>query len=161
MSLGTVHADGDRRRLRFERIFDASVDEVWSALTEPERLARWLAPGSIEDKPGGSVSFDFGEGGLVTGAVLRHERPSVLEFEWRFDGETQSIVRFMLQAEGLRTHLVLEHFALGTVHAAGYAAGWHAHLDGLRDEIEGGAGSWDERFADVLPSYRRAAETIA
>jgi hypothetical protein len=55
----------------------------------------------------------------------------------------------------------LEHVALGIDHAAGYAAGWHAHLDALRDELEGGSGSWDERFADVLPSYRQAAEQLA
>jgi uncharacterized protein YndB with AHSA1/START domain len=160
MSLGTLQVDGDRRRLRFERTFDASVDEVWSALTEPERLARWLAPGTIGDEPGARVALDFGEGGEVSGAVVRCERPSLLEFEWHFTGEMQSIVRFALRADGAHTHVVLEHIALGRDHAAGYAAGWHAHLDALRDELEGGTGSWDERFADVLPSYRQAAEAI-
>ena len=161
MSLGTLQVDGDRRQLRFERTFDAPVDEVWSALTEPERLARWLAIGSIAEEPGGDVAFDFGEGGRISGVVLRRERPSLLEFEWRFSGETRSIVRFLLRADGTRTQLVLEHVALGIDHAAGYAAGWHAHLDALRDELEGGSGSWDERFADVLPSYRQAAEQLA
>ena len=160
-SLGTLHADGNRRQVRFERTFDAPVAEVWSALTDPERIARWLAPGKIGDKQGEVVALDFGEGGQVTGTVLRSERPSLLEFEWRFSGETQSVVRVTLHAEGSRTRLALEHFALGSTHAAGYAAGWHAHLEALRDELEGGNGSWDERFAAVLPSYREAAEALA
>jgi uncharacterized protein YndB with AHSA1/START domain len=158
--LGTLHLDGDRRRLRFERTFDAHVDDVWSALTDPLRLARWLAPGSIGDEPGARVALDFGDGGWVTGSVLRYERPRLLEFEWRFSGETQSVVHLELHAEGAVTHVVLEHAALGPDHAVGYAAGWHAHLDALRDELHAGVGSWDERFAAVLPAYRKAAETI-
>jgi uncharacterized protein YndB with AHSA1/START domain len=160
-SLGELQADGDRRQLRFERTYDAPIDDVWSALTDPERLGRWLAPGCIGDAPGESVALDFGEGGTVSGAVLRRERPSLLELEWRFSGETQSVVRFALRATGSQTHLVLEHLALGRDHAVGYAAGWHAHLETLRDELEGGSGSWEQRFASVLPSYRQVAETIA
>lgn len=161
MSLGTLQIDGERRRVRFERTFDAPVDDVWSALADAPRLARWLAPGSIGDEPGGTVVLDFGEGGQVSGRVLRSERPTLLEFEWRFTGETLSIVRIELSAAGAKTQLVLEHRALGSEHAVGYAAGWHAHLHALRDELEGGDGSWDERFAAVLPSYRGAAAAIS
>jgi uncharacterized protein YndB with AHSA1/START domain len=159
-ALGTLEIDGNRRRLCFERIFEAPPEEVWSALTDPTRLARWLAPGSVGEKPSDAVSLDFGDGGTVTGAVLRFEPPHLLEYQWRFSGEDESIVRYTLHAEEARTRLVLEHLALGTDHAVGYAAGWHAHLDALRDEIEGGTGSWDERFAAVLPSYRSAAEAV-
>jgi hypothetical protein len=65
--------------------------------------------------------------------VLRCEWPTLLEFEWHFSGETRSVVRFELHAEEEHTRLVVEHLALGSQHAVGYAAGWHAHLDGLRD----------------------------
>ena len=30
-------------------------DAVWAALTEPERLVDWLAPGEIELRPGGAA----------------------------------------------------------------------------------------------------------
>jgi uncharacterized protein YndB with AHSA1/START domain len=159
-ALGTFEVDGTRRRLCFERSFEASPEDVWSALTDPERLARWLAPGTVGEKPGDAISLDFGDGGEVTGVLLRVERPHLLEYQWRFSGEEESIVRFTLQAEAAGTRLVLEHLALGTDHAVGYAAGWHAHLDALRDEIDGGTGSWDERFAAVLPSYRSAAAAV-
>jgi hypothetical protein len=43
--LGSLRIDGDRCGLRFERVYDTTPDDLWSALTEPERLARWLAPG--------------------------------------------------------------------------------------------------------------------
>jgi uncharacterized protein YndB with AHSA1/START domain len=38
-----LRAEGDRCGIRFERRYDFTPEEVWSALTEPDRLTRWLA----------------------------------------------------------------------------------------------------------------------
>lgn len=154
--LGVLRAEGGRRSVRFERYLAAPVEEVWDALTNPDRLARWLAPGRIE----GDVRFDFGEGGVVTGRVLYSEPPSVLEYEWHFSGEAESVVRFELSAAGEGTQLVLDHRALAAEHATGYSAGWHAHLAALDDHLAGVSGSWDERFAAALPRYREAAAAL-
>jgi uncharacterized protein YndB with AHSA1/START domain len=158
--LGILRAEGSRRGVRFERLFAAPVAEVWDALTDPARFGRWLAPGLIELRVDGAVSLDFGEGGLVTGRVLRCEPPSLLEFEWRFPGETESVVCFELMAAGDGTRLVLDHRALAEDHATGYSAGWDAYLASLHDHLEGGNGSWDERFAAALPQYREAAAAL-
>lgn len=158
--LGMLRLEGERRGVRFERWFATPVDEVWDALTNPERLARWLAPGSIGNDAGDAVRLDFAQGGTVTGRVLRCEPPSLLEFEWRFAGETESVVRLELAATDGGTHLLLDHRALGAGHAAGYSAGWHAYLASLKDEFEGRDGSWDERFAAALPRYRESAAAL-
>ena len=65
---GVVRIDGARRGLRFERVLGASPEEVWSALVEPERLARWLAPTTIDARLGGSVRVEFDADQVVTGA---------------------------------------------------------------------------------------------
>ena len=40
---GTVTAEADgRQRLEFRRSWPDPIDDVWSALTEPDRLARWI-----------------------------------------------------------------------------------------------------------------------
>ena len=39
---GTVERDGEVYALRFERDYQASIGEVWSAMTDPERTPRWL-----------------------------------------------------------------------------------------------------------------------
>ena len=39
---GQVDHDGDRRTLRLTRTFRAPIEDVWAAVTEPERLARWI-----------------------------------------------------------------------------------------------------------------------
>jgi uncharacterized protein YndB with AHSA1/START domain len=154
--LGTLRPDGARRAVRFERRYDAPPAEVWSALTEPERLARWLAPAELEPHAGGVVAARFDET-TVTGRVLAWEPPSLLEYEWRFEGEPESVVRFELEPDGDGTLLVLDHRLLAPEQAVGYGAGWHAHLDALRDLLEGGSGSWDERFEALLPRYRELA----
>ena len=151
---GTIEADGDRRRLRFERRFDAEIADVWSALIDPERLARWLAATSFAN---GRVEIAFDGGDVVTGAVLAWEPPLLVEYEWRYPGETESVVRFELAQDGDGTLLVLEHRRLGTDQSVGYAAGWHAHLDGLAAELDGRPSTWDERFDAWLPHYRTAA----
>lgn len=157
--LGRIEPDGSRRTIRFERRYDASPAEVWAALTEPDRLARWLAPATIDRQVGGRMRVDFGDD-VVTGAVLRLQPEELLELEWRFPGEEESVVRFELAPDGDGTLLMLEHRALGAEQATGYGAGWHAHLDRLGDLLGGGdVRSWEERFAELLPRYRDAAAT--
>ncbi|MHB8468868.1 MAG: SRPBCC family protein [Gaiellaceae bacterium] len=155
--LGTLRADGDRRAIHFERYYDAPPPEVWALLTEPAALARWLAPAAIAN---GAVRIDFEGGAVVTGAVLTWEPPHVLEYEWRFAGEEESVVRFELSPDGDGTLLVLDHRRLGVDQATGYGAGWHAYLDALGDELCGGSGSWGERFAALLPRYRELAAAL-
>ncbi len=157
---GVLRAEGERCGVRFERRFSVPVDELWDALTSPERLARWLAPGSVGSGTDGAVRLEFGEGGIVTGRVLHWDPPSLLEYEWRFAGETESVVRFELSPTAEGTLLVLDHRALADPNAAGYSAGWHAHLASLSDHLEGRDGSWDERFAAALPHYRESAAAL-
>ena len=56
---GQLRVDGDRRAVRFERRYEATPAEVWSALTEPERLARWLADAELDLRVGGQYVLRF------------------------------------------------------------------------------------------------------
>jgi uncharacterized protein YndB with AHSA1/START domain len=155
-SPGSVNPDGDRRALHFERTYAAAPEEVWSALTEPDRLARWMTGTSVQPGLGGRIVHDFGDDGTCGGAILAWEPPRLLEYEWRFPGETESVVRFELHALAADgTRLVLTHRRLGAEQATGYGAGWHAYLDTLASEVDGlEPVDWGERFAEVLPEYR-------
>jgi uncharacterized protein YndB with AHSA1/START domain len=52
--------DASNKKLLVERVFDAPVETVWQAWTQPELLDKWWAP-----KPwkANTVSMDFREGG--------------------------------------------------------------------------------------------------
>jgi uncharacterized protein YndB with AHSA1/START domain len=133
--------------VRLERRFDASPEELWAALTEPEQLRGWLGPAKLAD---GRVELVLGEADdqRVEGRLLVVDPPRVLEYEWRWPGETDSVVRFELRADGDGTLLVLDHRLLPAAAARGYDAGWRAYLDRLESLLAGDAvPSWDERFA--------------
>jgi uncharacterized protein YndB with AHSA1/START domain len=159
--IGVYRAEGERRSIRFEREYDASVGEVWAAVTEPERLRGWLAVGGavLEPRIGGRFELRMtrAEEPTAWGTVLTFDPPVLLEVEWRYEGEDESVVRIELEPRGERTLLVLEHRLLQAAQAAGYGAGWHAYLDALDDLLSGGSGSWDERFRSRLEDYRREA----
>jgi uncharacterized protein YndB with AHSA1/START domain len=155
--LGRLRSDGRRRAVRFERILDAPPADVWAALVDPGQLARWLAPAQLEPRAGGTIRIEFGRDQTVAGTVLVWEPPRVLEYEWRFPGESESIVRFELSAHGAGTLLVLDHARLSAQHAVGYGAGWHAHLDRLAGALAGSDVEWEPRFDEVLPRYRAQA----
>lgn len=159
--MGTLRADELRRAVRFARWFAAGPEEIWSALTGSDRTERWLAPARFEPHPGGVVEIVFDQDQTVTGVVLAWEPPRRLEYEWRFPGEEESIVRFELTPQEGGTLLILDHRQLGAAHATGYAAGWHAHLDRLDDLMSSRPRrSWDERFSALLPQYREQVESL-
>jgi uncharacterized protein YndB with AHSA1/START domain len=166
VTLGAYRVEGERRSIRFEREYGASVEDVWSAVTDPERLRRWLAVGGavLEPRAGGrfEVRMTPSEEETAWGTVLAFEPPRLLEVEWRYPGEDESVVRIELEPRGDRTLLVLDHRLLQAGQAAGYGAGWHAYLDALGDVLaDGDAGSWDERFQARIEDYRQAAAAAA
>jgi len=44
--LGSLHSADDKGVVRMEDRYDTDIDDLWSALTEPGRLARWY--GEVE-----------------------------------------------------------------------------------------------------------------
>ena len=159
---GVVRNDDDRCAVQFRRLYDYTPEELWSALTDPEQLGRWLARAPRFDREaGGFVDLLFGDDGddqRATGRILTWDEPHVLEYEWRFPGEDDSIVRFELQRQEFGTLLVLDHRQLGRSSGVGYSAGWHAHLDTLAGAIE--LDAWQARFEELLPSYAAQADAL-
>ena len=72
--------------LRYVRLLDAPVDDVWRALTEPDRLAEWLAAARLDLVPDGEVVLHWlntgpdGEEAIVHGRITALEPPTLLEY---------------------------------------------------------------------------------
>ena len=64
-ALGTITHSGSTYTARLERIIPHDTSAVWSMLTQPDRLVEWLAPGTIELKPGGAAKLNFTDSGIV------------------------------------------------------------------------------------------------
>src|SRR3990167_8599049 len=66
---------GDRIVAELAVTLDNPVHEVWAALTEPDRLAQWLAPGRIELREGGVARLDFADSGIVIDSTVTAVEP--------------------------------------------------------------------------------------
>ena len=69
---------GDGRSVRLQRDYDAPIEDVWDALTNPERIGRWFLPISGDYRLGGRYQFE----GNAGGEIVACERPNRLKVTW-------------------------------------------------------------------------------
>lgn len=107
-------SDGrDARVLIIRRHYDAPIEAVWQACTEPDRINRWLRPISGDLRPGGKFQLEDNAGG----DILHCEPPHRLVLTWVYgpmanEGES-SVVEFRFAAAaGGGTDFVLDHAAV-------------------------------------------------
>lgn len=88
-------------------VYDTDVADLWDAVTNPERIARWFLPVSGELKAGGHFQLE----GHAGGDIMVCEAPRILEVTWCF-GEDKSWVNLKLSEEtGRKARLELRHIA--------------------------------------------------
>jgi uncharacterized protein YndB with AHSA1/START domain len=160
---GTLVVSGEIAVIAFERRLGHPVEAVWAALTDPDELAAWLGPGTVEPRAGGRISICTGPGdrpGLqraMSGRVLAWDPPRVLEHEWIQPGLDISVVRYELEPEAGGTILRLTHRRSVAPGATGGRAGWHAYLDRLAAHLDRlPVPAWSERRAEVQDVYGEA-----
>jgi uncharacterized protein YndB with AHSA1/START domain len=66
------------KAVRVKRTFATSVDDLWDAVTDPDRLARWFLPVSGDLKVGGSYQLQ----GNAGGEILACDAPRRLSVTW-------------------------------------------------------------------------------
>jgi uncharacterized protein YndB with AHSA1/START domain len=153
---GEIGAGTKGRSVRFERHFDATADEIWAALTDPEQVRVWLlCEATFELRVGGAVSFDWGEDGKSAGTISIYDPPHVLEYSW-IEQEGTSIVRFDVRpGDGEGVVLVLDHSELPASMHAGVGAGWHAHLEALGALLAAESFEFQPRYRELQPEYEK------
>ena len=72
-----------------EIVVPGSPDEVWKALTEPDRLEEWFATeAELDARPGGAGVFRWGDGDERRAVVREAEPAERLVLDWDDGGET-------------------------------------------------------------------------
>ncbi len=90
--------------IRREIVLPSPREEVWAALTDPERLAEWFANDvELELTPGGAAIFRWGNGEERQATVTAVDPERRLAFSWDEDGE----VEFTLADAGEGTRLTV------------------------------------------------------
>ncbi|HZE39534.1 MAG TPA: SRPBCC family protein [Stackebrandtia sp.] len=159
--VGTLHLMDGKGVVRMEDVFDTAIEDLWSALTEPKRLARWI--GEVEGEPrlGERVRARFTsswEGWLRVDVC---EPPRRLEVA-SLDNDASTVIAAELFAEGDRTRLVVEERGFPVPEVAAHGAGWQAHIEDLGAYLaDTPRRDWVTRWKELSPSYREQARDLA
>lgn len=170
---GTVTAPD---AVRIERLLPGPIERVWDYLVEPRLRATWLAAGAFESRVGGRVELlfdhatltpdddapppkyaDLRDGARMAGRITQFDPPHRLAYTWGEAEGADSHVLFELVPRGERVQLVVTHTRLPSrEQMLSVAAGWHAHLDILRDRLDARApqGFW-RRHTALEADYER------
>ncbi|MGH7641594.1 MAG: SRPBCC family protein [Candidatus Dormibacteria bacterium] len=158
-SLGSADGKGV---VRVEDRYDTDIEDLWSALTDPLRLARWYAEVEGDLRLGGEFRARvFASGWEGTGRVDACEPPRRLLVTMAEPGKPASELEATLAADGSQTMLVIERRGMALDHLAAYGAGWQIHVEDLAAYLAGReCCDADARWGELEPAYDVLAANV-
>jgi uncharacterized protein YndB with AHSA1/START domain len=152
------HTGNGKGVVRMEDRYDTDIDDLWSALTDPARLARWIAQVDGDLRLGGRIQARFTSSWTGPGRIDVCEAPHHLTVTLSPGASDETVIEAVLVAEQDRTHLVIEERGLPVAELADHGAGWQAHVEDLTSHLAGrDAGDWHTRWTALIPVYRDIA----
>lgn len=152
----TITPDGDTYRLVYEDVYATDIDDLWNAVTDAERLGRWMAVYRGDLSLGGEWTAQDGDGEPWSrGRVTSCDAPHSFTTTWQAEQEdpTDLVVRLAPSDGG--TRLTLEHTGVTSIF---YGAGWQVYLEQLRQLIAAPESTfseeqWQQRFGELRGEY--------
>jgi uncharacterized protein YndB with AHSA1/START domain len=159
--VGTMRAVDGRGVVRMEDTYDTDIEDLWTALTDPQRLSRWIAEVEGDLRLGGVFRARFTSDWEGSGRVDVCERPTRLVVTM-WDDEVETVIEARLTARAEKTRLVIEDRGLPLSELAANGAGWQAHMEDLATHLAGqGRADWKARWLELTPSYRERAINLS
>lgn len=156
--LGSMRRIDERRgAVRVEDVYDTNIHDLWSAVTEPKRLARWIAAVEGDLKVGGIVHTRFTSTWEGPGRIDVCDPPSHLVITMEPGTDDEAVIEAVLTGEGERTRLVVEERGLPLDALYKHGAGWQAHIEDLGRYLAGGQSNWKARWTELTPEYQSLA----
>lgn len=152
-ALGTLRAVGGTGVVRLEDRFQTSADDLWAALTHPDRVQRWLGVVEGERAVGEELQAHFFASGWEgTIRVVECEPPRHLLLASAAPGQPDGVMEVTLTPEGDATMLVVEDRGMPLDQIAAYGAGDQVHLEDLAAHLAGrDRCDPQERWQELLP----------
>jgi uncharacterized protein YndB with AHSA1/START domain len=177
--LGSLRSAGGKGVVRIEDRYDAGIDDLWSALTDPGRLASWYGQVEGDLRPGGQFRLHVVDADAdATGRVEACEPPRRLQVTTRETEESyrrgkgvppyDETLDATLTADGDgdgdgdQTILVIEVRGMPLDAIAFYGVGWQIHAENLAAYLAGRTrGDTKARWDDLVPAYQELAASIS
>lgn len=154
-ALCTMRSLGDNRgAIRMEDVYDTDAHDLWSALTDPHRLERWIVTVEGDLKVGGHIYTRFTSSWEGPARIDICDAPRHLLVTME-PGPSEAVIEAVLTPEGDKTRLVIEHRGVSLAEVSSHAAGWQAHLEDFTAYLGGRQrGDWQARWTELTPLYR-------
>lgn len=157
---GTLHSADGQGIVRMKSRYDTDIDDLWSALTDPQRLARWYAKVDGDLRVGGEFTATVPASGWDgRGRIDVCDPPQKLVVTmWEHEG-AEGVVAAELVAHKDHTTLVIERRGIPMDLVWAYGTGWQEHMEDLAAHLAGQEPpDWstrgDSRFDELAPLYR-------
>ena len=161
--LGTLGTADSKGVVRVQDRFDADIETVWSALTDPARLASWWGEVEGDLRLGGEYRERvFASGWEGTGRVEACEAPRRLLLLHREpDQPDEQSIEITLTADGGRTTVIWEERGMPMAYLAGYGAGIQVHVEDLGAYLAGRQRcDASARMGELFPGYEPLAAKV-
>ena len=160
--LGSLRVADGEGRVRIEDRFDTDIADLWSALTDPLRLARWLGEVEGDLRLGGEFrAHFFASGWEGTGRVEVCDPPHrLLVLTTGADEHEKGAITATLTADGEQTVLVIEEPVPAEL-LAEYGAGIQVHVEDLAAHVAGRVPcDAKARWNELISGYRDLAADL-
>src|SRR5438067_923233 len=122
--IGSLRSADGKGVVRMEDRFETDIGDLWSALTDPLRLARWYGEIEGDLRLGGEFRERlFASGWEGTGRVEACDAPHRLLLTTSQDDDEKHVIEATLTADGDQTILVVEERGMPVEQVAAYGAG--------------------------------------
>ena len=158
--LGSLLSADGKGIVRMQDHYDTDIDDLWSALTDPRRLARWMGEADGDLRLGGEFrALFFASGWEGTGRVEACEPPRRLLLLTMQPGQPdEHFIEVTLAADGDQTILVWEERGMSLDQLAAYGAGIQVHVEDPAAHLAGRERcDADARWNELLPAYQDLA----
>lgn len=147
--------------VRVEDVYGTDVEDVWSAITDPNRLARWIATVEGDLRVGGRVEvwFTSNSGGPARIDICDPPRRLLVTLGPGTSEETE--IEAILSPVGEQTRLVVEQRGIPLDELAAHGAGWQAHVEDLDTYLAGREPApWQRRWTELTPAYEQLGSDL-
>jgi uncharacterized protein YndB with AHSA1/START domain len=171
--LGSLRSADGKGVVRIEDRYDTDIDDLWAAITDPARLARWYGQVEGDLRLGGEFRTYIAANDIEsTGRVEACEPPRRLLVTSRETDESyrkgqgvppfDASVEATLTADADQTILVIEAQGMPVDKIAFYGAGWQIHAENLAAYLAGREpGDVEARWEELVPPYQDLAADVS
>lgn len=159
---GSLHSLGDGSgKVRMESVYPAGPDDLWAAISEPARLARWIADVDGDLRVGGTISARFTSGWEGPGRIDVCDPPRHLVMTMGPETDDETVIEAVLSPDPGGTRLVVEESGIPLPEIGAHGAGWQAHMDDLVAHLTGGESPrWQTRWVELAHTYQDLASRM-